>query len=56
MPIGMLFWFLFIIWVLFGGWIYQPAAGNWRPFGGHLLLGLLLFLLGWHVFGFVIKG
>ena len=57
MPISMLFWFLFIIWILFGGWAYQPdATRGWRPLGSHILLCILIFLLGWHVFGFVIKG
>jgi hypothetical protein len=57
MPISMLFWFLFIVWVLFGGWAYQPdPTRGWRPLGGHILLVILVFLLGWHVFGFVIKG
>jgi len=53
----MLFWFLFIVWVLFGGWgYYEGGTLRWRPFGGHLLLGILLFLLGWGVYGFVVQG
>lgn len=55
MPLSMLFWLLFIIWVLFGGWAYWPLSANPRPFGGHILLGILIFLLGWSVFGFVVK-
>ena len=58
MPISMLFWFLYVIFILFGGWAYyqpDPNRGRW-PLGGHLLLCILIFLLGWHVFGFVIKG
>ena len=54
MPLSMLFWLIFIIWILVGGWAYyQPP--NWRPLGGHLLLAILIFLLGWGQFGFVIK-
>lgn len=57
MPISLLFWFLFILWVLFGGYAYyNPPTFAWRPFGGHVLLGILLFLLGWAEFGFVISG
>lgn len=58
MPISMLFWFLYVIFILFGGWAYyqpDPNRGRW-PLGGHLLLCILIFLLGWRVFGFVIKG
>jgi hypothetical protein len=58
MPISMLFWFLFIIWVLFGGWGYYDAGNArwWRPFGAHLLLGILIFLLGWGLYGFLVTG
>lgn len=57
MPLSMLFWVLFVIWVLIGAWAnYTPPAFNWRPFGGHLLLGILIFLLGWATFGFVVTG
>ena len=56
MSIGFLFWLLMILWLIFGMWSVWPAAGqpNWRPVGGNLLLWILLFILGWRVFGFVI--
>jgi cytochrome b len=48
---------LFVIWILFGGYAhYDGTALRWRPFGGHLLLGLLIFLLAWGTFGFVVTG
>lgn len=58
MSIGLLFWILMIIWFVFG------LMNNWpgttpRPFatvGNTTLLFLLLFLLGWGVFGFVLQG
>jgi cytochrome b len=57
MPLSMLFWVLFVIWILFGGYAhYDGTALRWRPFGGHLLLGLLIFLLAWGTFGFVVTG
>ncbi len=58
MEIGMLFWLLMILWLLFG--LYwnrtQIQGGDYGLVGGNLLLFILLFLLGWKVFGFVIKG
>lgn len=61
MPIGLLFWLLMVLWLLFGMVIYWPAdqSGGPRaffPMGGNLLLFVLLFLLGWKAFGFVIQG
>lgn len=55
MTIGFLFWLLMILWLLFGLWAApRPLNHYWA--GGHVLLWLLLFLLGWEVFGFPIKG
>lgn len=53
MPLSMLFWLLFIIWVLFGG--YRNRS-DYYLLGGHGLLAVLVFLLGWSVFGFVVTG
>ncbi len=54
MPIGLLFWVLFVIWVVFG-WVNDlPIWGPYGRRGYHLLILILLFLLGWHAFGFVI--
>jgi cytochrome b561 len=59
MSIGFLFWLLMVLWLFFGMWSSWPAPGqpgaSWRPVGGSLLLWVLLFILGWRVFGFVIK-
>ena len=58
MPIGMLFWMLMILWLLFG--LYwnrtEIQGGNYGILGGNLMLFILLFLLGWRVFGFVLQG
>ena len=62
MTIGFLFWLLMILWLIFGMWWNWPASGSnggpraFGPVGGNLLLFVLLFLLGWKVFGFVIQG
>jgi len=53
LSIGIVFWILMLIWLVFGGWVNWTPA-NYRPFGGHLLLWFLLFLIGWEVWGFPI--
>lgn len=58
MSIGLLFWILMILSVVFGlyrNWPKEPGPAGFYPLGGNLLLFVLLFLLGWHCFGFVIK-
>jgi hypothetical protein len=59
MPKGILFWVIFVLWVILGiggGW---PRGGEgwrtWGAFGGGLVLAILLFLVGWQVFGFVVQ-
>ena len=55
MPLSALFWLLMILWLVFGFWQWTPSTpANYRPFGGHVLLWILLFLLGWHDFGFIL--
>lgn len=57
MSIGFLFWLIFIIAVVFGFWcVWTPNSPRWAPFGGSLVLLILIFLLGWGVFGFPIHG
>jgi hypothetical protein len=62
MSIGFIFWLLMILWLLFGLYLNWPRgavpAGGavYGVVGGNLLLFILLFLLGWKVFGFVIQG
>ena len=53
--IGFLFWLLMILSLIFG-WLAYPPTPNWRPFGYSMLLWILLFLLGWKVFGWPIAG
>jgi hypothetical protein len=54
MTLGLLFWILMIIWFFFGWFKDAPAFQGYGPFGHSFLLFVLLFLLGWHSFGFVI--
>lgn len=49
MPIGILFWVLMILWLLFGAWVYYPSG--WQVVGWSALLWVLLALLGWQQFG-----
>ena len=51
MKMGFLFWLLMLLWLLFGLWVFWPISDAWRPFGSSFLLWVLLFLLGWKVFG-----
>jgi hypothetical protein len=55
MPKGLLFWILMILWFFFGLWwnYEQPGFKGWL--GSSLLLFVLLFILGWAVFGFVVQ-
>jgi hypothetical protein len=53
MSIGLLFWVLMILWFI--SWL----GTRWGPYGTYvyaseLLFFILLFLLGWHAFGFVV--
>jgi len=51
MSLGLAFWILMLIWLVFGiGWHFG-WFGPLAPFGGVLLLFILLGLLGWQVFG-----
>ena len=55
MKIGLLFWILMLVWLLFGVWSHWPAGSGgvvaYGPAGANLLLFVLVGLLGWKVFG-----
>jgi hypothetical protein len=53
MTLGLAFWILMLIWLIFGVWWSWP---NQRLVGGNLLIFILLALLGWHAFGAPIHG
>lgn len=57
MAIGSLFWLLMILWLLFGLYWNRGdfRSGNYGLVGGNLMLFIVLFLLGWQVFGFPIQ-
>ena len=57
MPIGILFWALFILWIMFRG-VWWRNGRDWAyGWGGDtMLIMVLLFLLGWAEFGFILQG
>ena len=55
MSIGLLFWLLFVLWIVLYGWGCYCCTDK-RTLGGSILLVVLVFLLGWHAFGFIVQG
>jgi hypothetical protein len=58
MPKGILFWVLMVLALIFSVWSnYDSVGGKWtaRPLGMSLFVWILLFILGWAVFGFVVQ-
>jgi len=55
MKIGLLFWILMLVWLLFGLWWQWPAGSGgavaYGPVGGSVLLFILVSILGWKTFG-----
>jgi hypothetical protein len=61
MTVGFIFWLVMLLWLLglFFYWPRIPSAAPGAPLywtvGGHLLIFLLFFLLGYEVFGWPVK-
>ena len=56
MQIGLAFWIIMLLWLVFWGWgNWGGATGYWMHAHG-VLLFILLFLLGYHVFGAPLHG
>ena len=58
MTLGLCFWILMLIYLIFGLYWNWPASNppNYPVVGGSLLLFILLLLLGWAEFGPPIRG
>lgn len=48
MTLGLCYWIVFLIWVVFGAWQHGT---NWRAQAPNVILLILFLLLGWQVFG-----
>lgn len=56
MPLGILFWVVYVIAVLLGMWVNYEANTPWfKKAGAYLVLWILVGMLGWAVFGPVVK-
>jgi len=51
MTIGLLFWLMMLITLVVGLLVTWPRQAPYHVLGGSLLWWILLFLLGWGVFG-----
>lgn len=51
MSLGLCFWILMLIWLVFGFLVYGGYASHYGSIGNTLLLFVLFLLLGWKVFG-----
>jgi hypothetical protein len=56
MSLGIAFWVIMIVWVIFGLAVHGGYIGQYSSIGGMLLLVALFGLLGWKVFGPVLHG
>ena len=57
MPLGVLFWVLFCLYLVLGLWGHRAdiQGGNYAPAGGHVVLVFLIGILGWGIFGPVVR-
>lgn len=56
MPIGVLFWVLYVVAIIFGFWSNYDGQPLWyRRASAYAVLWLLVGILGWHAFGSVVK-
>lgn len=57
MTLGLAFWILMLLWLVFGFASYRGVvAGVYSWYGNTMLLFILLLLLGWKVFGAPLHG
>jgi membrane protein YdbS with pleckstrin-like domain len=56
MPLGILFWVLYVIAILFGFWSYYEAGQPlwYKRAGAYAVLWILVGILGWEAFGPVV--
>lgn len=56
MTLGLAYWILMLLWLVFGLALRGGYLGAHVVWGGDLLLFILLLLLGWKVFGAPLHG
>lgn len=58
MPLGILFWVLYVVAIIFGIWVsYEPNQPVWfRRAGSYLIVWILIGILGWATFGPAVRG
>lgn len=57
MPLGIFFWVIYVVAVLFGAWGYYEAGQPlwFRRAGAFFVLWVLVGILGYHAFGPVVR-
>ena len=56
MPIGFIFWGIFLIIIVLSLIGYTQGAAWQYGWANNIVVLILLFLLGWQVFGFILQG
>jgi hypothetical protein len=57
MTLELLFWILMLFWLVFGSWVsYVPNRPFYFMLGLNLLMFILFGILGYGLFGHIIKG
>ena len=56
MSIGFIFWLLMLLSLVLGLYYHRGTLNTPALWGGNALLWILIFLLGWRVFGWPISG
>ena len=56
MSIGFIFWLLMLLCLLFGAYTHRTSINMPWVWGGNFIIWVLIFLLGWRVFGWPIAG
>ena len=51
MTLGLCYWILMLIWLVFGVLVHFGMVGTYGVVGNSVLLFILFLLLGWQVFG-----
>lgn len=56
MALGLWYWLILVLWLIFSGWVGLRPNGDRYVFGGSLVVFILLVLLGLKVFGSPVAG